>query len=140
MNTGQLVKQISSCFARGNKILICGNGGSSAEASHFSEELIAHGFPAIALNDPCVITALANDYSYEEVFGKYILALGKEGDILIVLTTSGKSRNILYAQAIAIGLEMEVIEWPRNKGKTTEEIQDNQLKLIHKVYKAVVRK
>ena len=130
--------KIIDCFKRGNKLLICGNGGSSAEASHFSEELISYGYPAIALNDPAVITALANDYSYTQVFGKYLEALGKEGDILITLSTSGGSENIKYAILKARELGIEVIQWPRDQGRTTEEIQNNQLKLIHKVYQEVV--
>lgn len=134
----KIVKQIKECFDRGNKVLICGNGGSSAEASHFSEELISYGYPAIALNDVAVITALSNDYSYEEVFSRYIIALGQLNDILIVISTSGKSKNVLRAMKTAKQKGMEVIEWPRI-GKTTEDIQNRQLELIHKVYRDIVK-
>ena len=134
----RISKQIIKCFERGNKVLIIGNGGSSAEASHLSEELIAYGYPAIALNDPCVLTALSNDFSYEEVFSRYIIAVGAQGDVLITLSTSGKSKNIIRAIKTAKQKSMEVIELPRNKGKTTETIQNHQLELIHKVYKEIV--
>ena len=130
--------RLIKCFERGNKILVAGNGGSSAEASHLSEEFITFGFPVIALNDPAVLTALSNDSNYEEVFSNYIFALHNEGDVLITISTSGKSKNILHAQKSAKAFGMEVTEWPRDKGKTTEEIQEYQLKLIHKVYLEVV--
>jgi D-sedoheptulose 7-phosphate isomerase len=140
MRAKQIVEQIVECFKKGNKILIIGNGGSSAEASHFSEELISYGYPAIALNDPVVITALANDYGYEKVFGMYLEALGKPGDILVTISTSGESNNIIHATEMAGFLGIDVIEWPRDTGRTTEEIQNYQLKLIHKVYQSIISK
>ena len=129
----KIIKQIKECFERENKVWIIGNGGSSAEASHFSEEFISLGYPAIALNDPQVITALSNDFSYEEAFAIYLEAVAKRGDILITLSTSYKSENILEAIDRARELRIEVIKFP-NKGKTTEEIQNNHLILIHKLY------
>lgn len=132
-----LSNKLLKCFSRGSKCWIIGNGGSSAEASHLSEELISHGFPAIALNDPQVITALANDYSYDEVFSRYLIAVADKDDILIVLSTSGKSKNCIRAIRTAKQKCMEVIEWPR-KGRTTEDIQNYQLEVIHKVYKEIV--
>ena len=132
-------KRIIDCIERGNKLLLAGNGGSSAQASHFSEELITNGISAIALNDPQVITALANDFSYEEVFTRYIIALGNVGDLLITFTTSGKSKNLLHAAKTAQNIGLEVLEWPHKKGKTTEERQNNQLKEMHVVYKEVVK-
>ncbi len=137
-NVRKITQCITNCVERGNKILLIGNGGSSAQASHFSEELISHGIPAIALNDPQVITALANDFSYDQVFCRYVIALGATGDLLICFTTSGKSNNINLAKQDAQGIGMEVLEWPHKIGKTTEQKQDNQLKEMHQVYKAVV--
>ena len=128
-----ITKQILDCFNRGNSVWVIGNGGSSAEASHLSEELISLGYPCIALNDPQVITALSNDFSYEQVFALYLIAVGKMNDILIVLSTSGKSKNCIKAIRTAKQMCIEVIEFPR-KGKNTENIQENQLKLIHKIY------
>lgn len=128
-----IAQQLKECFDRGNKAWICGNGGSSAEASHFSEELISLGYPLIALNDPQVITALSNDFSYDQVFSRYLLAVASEGDILIVLSTSGKSKNCIRAIRTAKQMCIEVVDFPR-KGKTTEIIQNNQLALIHRIY------
>lgn len=127
-------QKIIDCIERGNKLLLAGNGGSSSQASHLSEELITHGIPAIALNDPAVITAIANDLSYEEVFSRYLKALGNAGDLFIVFTTSGKSKNLIKAEKTAKELDIEVLEWPHKNGKTTEEKQNHQLIEIHKVY------
>lgn len=114
-----------------------GNGGSSSENGHLVSEFVTHGIPAISLNQVDTITALANDYSYSVVFSKQLEVLGKPGDILIGLSTSGKSKNILKAYKTGKKLGMVIIDWPR-KGKDTAEIQENQLKLMHKVYKEVV--
>lgn len=138
MSESQIVEQLKECFKNGNKLLICGNGGSMAQASHFAEELITHGYPAIALADPNVISALANDFSYEEVFSRYIIALANQGDVLIALSTSGKSKNILRAIRTAYQKHMIVIDFPRDKGKTTETIQNYQLRFLHRVYKRII--
>ena len=129
-----MINKIRECFERDGKVWVIGNGGSSAEASHLSEEFISLGYPVIALNDSAVITALANDFSYEEAFAIYLEAVAKAGDILITLSTSYKSENILEAIDRAEELGIKVIKFPR-KGKTTEEIQNNHLVLIHKLYK-----
>ena len=127
--------------------MIIGNGGSAAEAQHFSAELVGwyddfehirEPLPALALTtDTSIITAIANDKTFEDVFARQIRALGKEGDIVIGLSTSGKSKNILYAYKWAKMLDIEVIDFPR-KGKGTAQIQENQLKMIHKVCSLVV--
>ncbi len=90
------------------KILICGNGGSAADAQHFSSELLNRfemerpGLPAIALTtDSSTLTSVANDYHYDEVFGRQIRALGHEGDILLAISTSGGSGNVVAAQQAA---------------------------------------
>lgn len=90
-------------WARGGKVLICGNGGSAADAMHFSEELCVRfmrtrrALAAMALCDPTVITCAANDFGYDEVFARQVDALGNEGDVLVVFSTSGNSRNIVRA-------------------------------------------
>jgi D-sedoheptulose 7-phosphate isomerase len=98
------------------KILICGNGGSAAQAQHFSSELLNRyererpGLPALALTtDASTLTSIANDYRYDEVFAKQIRALGHGGDILVVYTTSGNSASILSAVTAAHDREMAVI-------------------------------
>ena len=96
----RIAKQLIDCFERGNKCLIAGNGGSSTMASHFAGELVCkfeterRALPAIALTNPAIITAVANDDGYEHVFARQVEALGKKGDILIILSTSGRSKNI----------------------------------------------
>ena len=131
-------KQIIECFSRGGKLLILGCGGSNAEASHMAAEFIGKGFPAIALNDPSIITALANDFSFEEVFCRWIFALGKQGDIVITLSTSGRSKSVLNAMDAANRMGLDIIDWPRKKQKKndydTAWIQEYQLELIHTVY------
>lgn len=90
-------------FRVGGKVLICGNGGSSADAMHFAEELTGRfrkdrrALPAIACTDTGHITCAANDFGFEHVFSRWVEALGREGDVLIVLSTSGNSRNIIEA-------------------------------------------
>lgn len=138
------------------KILICGNGGSAADAQHFASELLNRferervSLPAIALTtDSSTLTSIANDYSYEEIFSKQIKGLGCEGDILIAISTSGKSPNILSAiyaahskgmKAIVLTgkdggdvmkiLRAEDIEL-RVPGQSTARIQEVHLLIIH---------
>ncbi|HDH88220.1 MAG: D-sedoheptulose 7-phosphate isomerase [Deltaproteobacteria bacterium] len=95
---------ISKAFKNGRKLMLCGNGGSAADAQHIAAEFVnrflidRHPLPALALTtDTSIITSVANDYSYEEVFSKQIQALGVEGDILFAISTSGNSNNILSA-------------------------------------------
>lgn len=99
--TGQL---ICDTLAAGNKILLCGNGGSAADAQHIAAELIGRyerhrkSFPAIALTtDTSALTALSNDYGYDEVFARQVEGLAVSGDLLIAISTSGKSSNIVKA-------------------------------------------
>lgn len=99
-----LAEHISEAFKNGRKLMICGNGGSAADAQHLAAEFVNRfqlerpPLPALALTtDTSIITSIANDYRYEEVFSKQIEALGVKGDILLGLSTSGKSENILSA-------------------------------------------
>lgn len=98
------------------KILSCGNGGSAGDAQHFSSELLNRfererpSLPAIALTtDSSTITSIANDYSYDEVFSKQIRALGQAGDVLLAISTSGNSGNVLQAIQAAHDREMHVV-------------------------------
>ena len=99
-----------------NKILVCGNGGSAADAQHFSAELLNRfererpGLAAIALTtDSSTLTAIANDYSYSEVFSKQIRALGQPGDVLLVITSSGQSDNLVRACEAAHDRDMSCV-------------------------------
>jgi D-sedoheptulose 7-phosphate isomerase len=107
-------QMILTALKRGNKLLICGNGGSAAEAAHFSTELVGRyaknrrSLPAVALTaDGALVTCIGNDDGYEQVFARQIAGLAKPGDVVIALTTSGNSINILAAlqQSKKLGLE-----------------------------------
>lgn len=128
-----LYKKFDNVLAHGNYIWVIGNGGSMAEASHLSEEFISLGYQVIALSDSSVISALSNDFGFDSVFANYLLAVGNAGDLLVVLSTSGKSKNCLRAIKTAKHCAIDVLEW-RRQGNSTEEIQNNQLKDIHKLY------
>ncbi len=98
------------------KILSCGNGGSAADAQHFSSELLNRfererpALPAIALTtDSSTLTSIANDYSYQQVFSKQVRALGQSGDVLLAITTSGNSANVLEAVRVAQDRDMPVV-------------------------------
>lgn len=101
---GQAVDANVAAIRAGNKVMICGNGGSAADAQHFAGEFVCRFFKdrapmaAIALTtDTSVMTAIGNDYSFDEIFGRQVAALGKKGDVLIGISTSGNSRNVLKA-------------------------------------------
>ena len=104
----QLAEHVSDAFGNGKKLMLCGNGGSAADAQHLAAEFVNKfqierpPLPALALStDTSIITSVANDYTYEEVFSKQIRALGVTGDILLAISTSGKSVNILSAARTA---------------------------------------
>jgi D-sedoheptulose 7-phosphate isomerase len=110
---GQL---ILATLKRGGKLLICGNGGSAAEAAHFSTELVGRyakdrrALPAIALSaDGSLLTCVVNDYGYEHAFSRQVAGFARPGDLLVVLTTSGNSANILAALHEAKKLDLESI-------------------------------
>jgi D-sedoheptulose 7-phosphate isomerase len=99
-----LAEKVASAFAADRKLLLCGNGGSAADAQHIAAEFVNRfslerpPLPAMALTtDTSVITSIGNDYSFEEIFSKQVKALGMEGDLLLAITTSGNSKNLLLA-------------------------------------------
>jgi phosphoheptose isomerase len=108
---------ISTCFAQDGKVLICGNGGSAADAQHFAAECVGRfkcpdrrGLPALALTaDTAVLTAWSNDMGYENVFARQVEAFGRAGDVLIAISTSGYSRNLIQAFNIARRLGLHCI-------------------------------
>jgi D-sedoheptulose 7-phosphate isomerase len=112
----QAASAMAQCLQAGNKILSCGNGGSAGDAQHFSSELLNRfemerpGLPAIALTtDTSTLTSIANDYHYDRVFSRQIEALGKAGDILLAISTSGNSANVLQAIRAAHAQGMRVV-------------------------------
>ena len=114
----EAAEEIASAVAEGGKILICGNGGSAADAQHLAAEFVSRlsadferpGIPAIALTtDSSVLTAYANDIDFDGVFARQVEALGKRGDTLICITTSGRSRNVLRAAEEACRRGIQVV-------------------------------
>jgi D-sedoheptulose 7-phosphate isomerase len=131
------VDTMFAALANGNKILACGNGGSAADAQHFAAELIGRfererpGLPALALTtDASVLTAVANDYAYDQVFAKQVRALGQPGDVLLAITTSGESANVLAAIEEAHEREMIVIALTgKGGGKVNGTLADTDIHL-----------
>ncbi|MBL8991137.1 MAG: SIS domain-containing protein [Phycisphaerae bacterium] len=106
---------LAACLRDGGKVLICGNGGSACDAAHFAEELTGRyradrrPLPAIACTDTGHITCTANDFGFEQVFARWVTALARKGDCLIVLSTSGNSANIARAVESARAADCRVI-------------------------------
>jgi len=120
----EVSRAIAEAFNAGNKVLIFGNGGSSTDASHIAAEFVNRfkrerpGLPAIALNtDMAVITSIANDYDFSEIFARQIKSLGTEGDIAIALSTSGQSPNIIKALDVAKRKKMKTVFLTGLKGE-----------------------
>jgi D-sedoheptulose 7-phosphate isomerase len=116
MPISEAIEQMVNCLTNGGKILACGNGGSAADCQHFAAELVGRfererpGLAAIALTtDSSALTAIGNDYSYNEVFSKQVSAIGQPGDILLAISTSGNSNNVMQAINAAKQREMSVI-------------------------------
>jgi D-sedoheptulose 7-phosphate isomerase len=112
----QAIELMFNALSNGNKILACGNGGSAGDAQHFAAELVGRfererfPLPAIALTtDTSIITAVGNDYSFNEIFSKQVQAFGQAGDILLAISTSGNSANVLAAVEAALEREMRVV-------------------------------
>jgi len=112
----QAADQMVHCLQSGGKILACGNGGSASDAMHFVAELVNRfevnrpALAAIALvNDASVMTSIANDFEFNRVFSRQVEALGRKGDLLLAISTSGNSQNVLAAMDVAASLEMPCI-------------------------------
>jgi phosphoheptose isomerase len=107
---------VRDCLAQGGKLMACGNGGSAGDASDFTTEYVCrflgerHPFPAINLTaDGSLLTAIGNDYGYEHVFARQVRGLGQAGDVLIAISTSGRSKNIIHALEEARRLRLQSV-------------------------------
>lgn len=126
---------ILQCILRDGKVLSCGNGGSAADAQHFSSEMLNRfeldrpGLPAIALTtDSSTLTSIANDMAFEQVFARQVTALGQPGDVLLAISTSGNSPNIVAAAEAARGRDMGVIALTgRDGGRLAEQLSDRDV-------------
>ena len=153
----EAARRISEALLAGHKVLACGNGGSSGDAQHFVGELVNRfeierpPLPAIALGtNPVTVTATANDYSFEEIYAKEVQALGQSGDLLLVISTSGQSANIIQAANAALerGLNLLILTGAdggeladmvrpgrdqviRVESRTTARIQEVHILILH---------
>jgi D-sedoheptulose 7-phosphate isomerase len=113
--TDQAGLMMAAAIAAGGKIITCGNGGSMCDAMHFAEELTGRyrsdrkALPAISISNPAHLSCVANDYGYEAVFSRFVEALGHPGDVLLAISTSGNSVNVIQAAEAARAKNMKVI-------------------------------
>lgn len=148
-----MAEELVRCLKEGNKLLICGNGGSAADSQHFAAELVGRlqrdraPLPAMALStDTSILTAIGNDYSYDEIFSKQVEALARPGDILIGISTSGRSANVLKAVAAAKARQVKTLALSGRDGgplaqaadrtivvpsRTSQHIQEGHIAIIH---------
>jgi D-sedoheptulose 7-phosphate isomerase len=153
--------QLGETLENGGRIFACGNGGSMCDATHFAEELTGRyrknrrGLAAMAINDPSHITCVGNDFGFDEVFSRYIEAHGRMGDVLVALSTSGRSPNVIKAVAAAETLGMFTIaltgrdESPLAKqadiaictpaGQFADRVQELHIKVLHILIELVER-
>jgi D-sedoheptulose 7-phosphate isomerase len=158
--TKEAISLIYKSLLSGGKIIVCGNGGSACDAMHFCEELTGRfrddrkPLPAIALTDPANLTAVGNDYGFTEVFSRGVQAHGKKDDVLIALSTSGNSENVVQAVAAAEAIGMKVILLlGRDGGKlrgagdvnfliagaTSDRIQEVHMTVLHVIIEGMER-
>jgi D-sedoheptulose 7-phosphate isomerase len=133
----QAAHVMSACLGTGGKILSCGNGGSLCDAQHFAEELTGRyrldrpALAAIALTDASHMSCVANDYGYEFVFSRYVQALGRPGDVLLAISTSGNSPNVLRAAEAAKLAGMQVIALTGKDGGRLAGLCDVEIRVAH---------
>jgi len=127
-------EMIEQCLRSGNKLLVCGNGGSASDAAHFATELVVRfakerrAYPAICLTgDGGLLTAAANDYGFDEIFARQVTAFGVPGDVLICLTTSGKSKNVQRALEEAKSRKLKTVAFLGRDGGSTIRLADVDL-------------
>ena len=155
----QAADSCSTSLRNGHKIISCGNGGSLCDATHFAEELTGRyrnnrrSLPAIAINDPAYITCTGNDFSFNDVFSRYIEGVGCDGDVLLAISTSGNSANIVRAAQQAKVQGMKVIALTSKglnklaevadiaicapKAAHSDRIQEIHIKVIHILIQAI---
>ncbi|MFB6343892.1 D-sedoheptulose 7-phosphate isomerase [Saccharicrinis sp. FJH62] len=134
LNAGEI---IAESIQNGNKVLSCGNGGSMCDSMHFAEEMTGRfrrnreALPAFAMADASHITCAANDYGYDAIFSRYVDAFGSNGDVLLALSTSGNSPNILNAAKAAKAKGMKIIGLTGKGGGELAGICDVEIRVDH---------
>ena len=131
---------LRDCFERGGKLLLCGNGGSAADCDHIAAELVngmtkrTLGLPAFSLcSQVGVITSIANDRGVDEIFAQQVRAYGKPGDVLLAISTSGKSRNVIAAIIATQERHMKAILLHGQPGETTQAAQERHQQIYHEL-------
>lgn len=162
LSIGRCVDILTESLASGGKVMSCGNGGSLCDATHFAEELTGRfrnsrrPLPAMSVNDPAYFTCVGNDFSFEVIFQRWVEAFGKPGDVLLAISTSGTSVNVLKAVEAARKIGMKIIALTSVKGKPLAEasdvavqapdaphsdrIQEIHIKVIHIMIEALEKK
>jgi D-sedoheptulose 7-phosphate isomerase len=136
-NIENAAEAMLNAIASGHKIISCGNGGSACDAAHFAEEMTGRfraerqALPAIAISDSSHITCAANDYGFESIFSRFIEGLGKNGDILLAISTSGNSNNVVKAAEVAKQLGITVISLTGKTGGDLKKISDFNVNVSH---------
>lgn len=131
---------IVSSLKNGGKVLSCGNGGSACDAMHFAEEMTGRfrenrePLPAIAIADPSHITCTSNDFGFNYVFSRYLRALGQKGDVLLAISTSGNSENVLRAAELAKQRDIKIIALTGKNGGSLAEYADVLINVPHNGY------
>lgn len=131
---------MSYCLKQGAKIISCGNGGSMCDAMHFAEELTGRfrddrdPIAAISISDPSHITCVGNDHGFEQIFSRFVQAHGKEGDVLLAISTSGNSPNVLRAAEMARTKNMHVIGLTGKDGGKLAELCAVEVRVPHDGY------
>ncbi|WP_237386137.1 D-sedoheptulose 7-phosphate isomerase [Xenorhabdus sp. Sc-CR9] len=128
---------LADSFKDGGKVLSCGNGGSHCDAMHFAEELTGRyrenrpGYPGIAISDPSHLSCVSNDFGYDYVFSRYVEAVGQKGDVLLGISTSGNSSNIIKAIEAARAKGMKVITLTGKNGGKMAGTADVEIRVPH---------
>ncbi|WMQ73987.1 MAG: Phosphoheptose isomerase [Sodalis sp.] len=130
-------KLIADTFKAGGKVFSCGNGGSHCDAMHFAEELTGRyrenrpGYPAVAISDPSYLSCVSNDFGYEQVFSRYVETMGNRGDVLVGISTSGNSVNIIRAIDSARAKWMRVVVMTGKEGGKIAGSADVEIRVPH---------
>lgn len=158
--TADVADLLVATFGSGNQVLVCGNGGSACDAMHFAEEFTGRyrkerrPLPVLSLTDSSHITCVANDYGFDYIFSRGVEAFGREGDVLVAISTSGNSANVIEAVRVAKEKKMKTVAFLGKDGgqlmgqcdvefvvpeKTSDRIQEVHMMILHVVIEAVER-
>lgn len=133
-------QKMVTAIQSGNKIIACGNGGSMCDAMHFAEELSGRyrndrkALPALSISDPSHMSCVGNDYGFEMVFSRYVEAIGKSGDVLLAISTSGNSKNVIRAIESAKKSGLSVIALTGKDGGQIAGLADVEIRAPHSEY------